>query len=234
MTLKLKFTRCCQNSYLLIVYERGMVMGRKIKIGLVGLVVVLGTLGLVGCGNKEANKPEVNQEPGTQDEISLSKKQLVVNGQNVNVDGYIINGKEYYNLEDLEHTLGFTMKEDESNNRIDIQSEKDVNIYKFNPKDYRDYSLEVEYNDYEVEVDYERKEGMVQAKYVNKKTGKKIKGPDAALLIESKLLTIDYGAGEEDIINTILSNLNLDSNYREFELEIDFVDGREFEIKRKY
>lgn len=204
-------------------------MKKNLRLTLVALLLVVGLLVLGGCQTKE-----VEDEPvGTEVVEAPEKvdKQLVVNGQKVNVVGYVIDGQEYYNLKDLEHTLGYTMEYD--GDKINIASEKDVNIYKFNPSDYKEYSLEIEYPDYKVDIEYDRKTSQIQAKYVNKKTGKNLKGEEAALIIENKLLTIDYGAGEDDIVNTILKNLTLDESYREFDLDIDFTDGKEFKIERE-
>lgn len=208
-------------------------MEKFVKVLIVVILVIAAFFVGARFVNVDVMETDIVQEgSATSTDLVKVDKQLISNGQKVNVDGYVIDGNEYYRLKDLEHTLGFEMKTDETKKTIELVSSGEIKINNFNPSDFKEYDLKIVYPEDKVDIQYDRGQSMIYAKYSQKQSGKNLKGKDAELIIENKLLTIDYKAGEDDIVNTILKNLGLENNYKELELEIEFADGTEFQIEQ--
>lgn len=98
--------------------------------------------------------------------------------------------------------------------------------------DLREFQLEIEYANDEIELDYEAKGDLVEAKYKNEITGEKLYGEDAEKVFNI-LSDIDFSGPQSQVVDLILSGLNLKEDFSKFELEVDYLDNSkvEFEIK---
>lgn len=200
-----------------------------------GLTVVFILVGIVAAYFLGANSSVpliLDDMEDYEEKLVETDKQFIKSGQKININGYVIDGEEYYRLKDLEDILGFSTKTDDTNKTIELMPDREIQVNNFKPQDFKEYSLEIDYQDNRVEVEYDRKTKGIEARYLNKKTGEKIRGEEAENLIESKLLPIDYSAGEDDIINKTIESLGLDQNYKKFELDIEYMDKSEFQIEK--
>lgn len=100
----------------------------------------------------------------------------------------------------------------------------------------REFELEVEYADdreYEVEIEYHR-DGEIEAEVEDEINGIEIKDDLEAfnyVLPYMQQLGISKGMDKQQVIDHLLEVFELDPNYKEFEVEIEFLDGTEFEIE---
>lgn len=126
-------------------------------------------------------------------------------------------------------STGESGKMEEAQNQADMQAlMEELNIQEF--------ELEVEYGDdleYEVEIERHR-DGKIEAEVEDQINGIEIDDDLAAfnyLLPYVQKLGISKGMEKQEVIDHVLEVFELDSNYEEFELEIEFNDGTELEIE---
>ncbi|SDJ02308.1 YusW family protein [Natribacillus halophilus] len=101
---------------------------------------------------------------------------------------------------------------------------------------FKEFELDVEYDDdAEYDADYEHEGGAPEAEIEEERDGKEIEiSGDEALNELSGILPnmdIDENTNREEIINAALDAFELDSNYKELEIDIEFLDGQEMEIE---
>lgn len=100
---------------------------------------------------------------------------------------------------------------------------------------FHEFELEVEYGDKEYEVEIEHhSDGRVEAEVEDELNGIEINDDLEAfnhLLPYVKKLDVSIDMDKQAIIDHVLEVFELDTNYDEFEVEIEFNDGKELEIE---
>lgn len=99
----------------------------------------------------------------------------------------------------------------------------------------KELEISIEYKKGDVELSYEIKSnGKVKAEYENELTNTELKGSKAQVKIESLLKKLDVKTmTKAQIIQTVLTELNLKNDYKEFEFEAEFTDNAKLEFKQK-
>lgn len=129
---------------------------------------------------------------------------------------------------------------DDTNTKdTNVDASADDNIAKMNGLAYIDFELKVDYdktieddNEYDAELKLENN-NRVEAEIEDDINGIKKEGQAAfdELFPLVEQLTITADTTKEDAIQEVLNVFNLEANYEEFELDIEFKDGSKFEIE---
>ncbi|QDI91924.1 hypothetical protein EPH95_12665 [Salicibibacter halophilus] len=102
---------------------------------------------------------------------------------------------------------------------------------------YKEFELDVEYGDREYEADYEYEGGAPEAEIEDERGDKETEiSGDKALNELSEILpnmNIDENTSKEEVKQAALDAFDLDSDYKELEIEIEFLDGQELEIEEE-
>lgn len=98
----------------------------------------------------------------------------------------------------------------------------------------KELEISIEYKRGSVELEYSiKKDGSIKAEYENEFTKEKLKGLEAQTKIEEILEGLNLSSNsQEAIVTFILDKLELDQNYKKFELEVDFNNGTKYEFER--
>lgn len=99
----------------------------------------------------------------------------------------------------------------------------------------KELEISIEYKKGDVELSYEIKSnGKVKAEYENELTNTELSGSKAQAKIEGLLEKLDVKTmTKAQIIQTVLTELNLKNDYKEFEFEAEFTDNAKLEFKQK-
>ncbi|AXF56235.1 YusW family protein [Salicibibacter kimchii] len=139
----------------------------------------------------------------------------------------------------VESTTEVEEATDESVTQVEeqtVQADENSESHWFESLPYKEFELEVEYgDDVDYEADYEYEGGDPEAEIEDERKDKEIEiSGDKALNELSHILPnidIDENTSKDEGINVALDAFNLDSNYKELEIEIEFLDGKEMEIE---
>ena len=103
-----------------------------------------------------------------------------------------------------------------------------------NKTDLKELEISIEYKRGSVELEYSiKKDGSIKAEFENEFTKEKLKGLEAQTKIEAILEGLNLSDNsQEAIVTCILEKLELDQNYKKFELEVDFNNGTKYEFER--
>lgn len=98
----------------------------------------------------------------------------------------------------------------------------------------KELEISIDYKNGEVELEYEIKlDGTIKAQYQNDFTGEDLQAKDAQVKIENILTGLDVMESNQTIIeNHILNKLNLAKDYKQFQYEAEFYDGKEIEFEK--
>ncbi|QQK77660.1 hypothetical protein HUG15_20115 [Salicibibacter cibarius] len=100
---------------------------------------------------------------------------------------------------------------------------------------FKEFELDVEYGDREYEADYEYEGGDPEAEIEDERGDEETKiSGDEALNELSDILPnagINENSNEEEVKQAALEAFDLDSDYNELEIEIEFLNGEELEIE---
>ncbi|WP_158583013.1 YusW family protein [Lysinibacillus yapensis] len=95
------------------------------------------------------------------------------------------------------------------------------------------FDLDVEYDkDVSYNVEYENNQNQVSAELEDDANDIDLSGNDAYHAIEPQLesLTFDENTGNEEVLNDVISAFGLKEDFKEFDLEVKFVNG----VTKKY
>lgn len=97
----------------------------------------------------------------------------------------------------------------------------------------KELEINIDYKNGSVELEYSVKlDGSIKAEYQNDFTKEEIQGKAAKEKIEGILEGLDIKENNQTtILNHILTKLNLDKGYKEFQFEATYSDGKEIEFK---
>lgn len=122
-------------------------------------------------------------------------------------------------------------------NNEEMDPDQDQMILKMERLPFTEFELEVTYDsDVEYEAELDRKSnGHYEVKLDDEINNVQLKGVEAfdQLYPIIKELTITEESTDDEVITDVLNQFNLEDNYNEFELEIKFNDGLEYEYKDK-
>ncbi|MEO4055501.1 YusW family protein [Solibacillus sp. CAU 1738] len=105
------------------------------------------------------------------------------------------------------------------------------------PFNFTHFSLEVKYSPSETyEAEYENDSSGVEAEIEDNIHNENLKGNKAYEKLEPLFKSLSFDATTQDsvVATDVLKTFGLDENYKEFKLEVRFVDGnkKEYEIKK--
>lgn len=143
------------------------------------------------------------------------------------------NDDDMNDFDDSDNNDGATNDDEEVNNRVDNQAymeEKLENSY------FKEVEVSISYlNDVDYEFSIDRDDGRIEAEVEDEFTNTEIKGKEAFDFIFERMenLAIDANTTFESVSKQILTAFELDENYVEFEVEIDFHDGSKLSYERE-
>lgn len=176
------------------------------------IATLLCLLILHGCNNKDDDQVPAPQENTTTEKSgTTSENKPVDNGTNTNKPDTNNQGIQNNNVTPSETT--------ENNNAFN----------------FRDFDLDVEYEkDQSFEVDFENDDRGLEAKIENELNNETVSGDEAYERLRPifENFTFDQNTSEDDVISEVLNAFNLHTNYKKFDLEIDFIDGSKREYNR--
>lgn len=99
-------------------------------------------------------------------------------------------------------------------------------ISNINNKDIEKLSLNIFYKDGNVYIEYYLKDKQVQlAKYYDGSKEVDLQGLEAFKFINRKLLSLNFKLPESVLVDLILNDLGLDSDFTKFNLKVQYING---------
>lgn len=126
----------------------------------------------------------------------------------------------------------------EANKEYDALAENEVDMAKkLNELNINEFELEVEYSgnkEYKAEI-YKKYDGSHQVSIKNELSNTTVTGQEAFDDLFPKLqqLHVNSDSKQGDLVEQVLQAFDLPSDYEEFEVEIEFTDGKKVEVNRK-
>lgn len=97
------------------------------------------------------------------------------------------------------------------------------------------FGLEVDYpNNKKYEVEYENESTGAEASIDDEVNNNRVQGNDAIdqLLPLFESLKFDSTTAEEDVLNQVIETFNINNDYTEIELDVEFADGTKKEYRK--
>ncbi|GAB4074905.1 hypothetical protein GCM10028778_24080 [Barrientosiimonas marina] len=190
--------------------------------------VLLLALFLTACGGNNAD--DNNADDNSQD--NSDQEEMADNGDDDTDDSDTNDG-------DMNNTNDNTS--DNANNTTDNnQTNSDQNmIDKMGKLDYAEFEMEADYgnnNEYAAEIEQDKNKNMIESDLedeVNDNVDTMGQEAFDKIYPNVKKLTIDRDTSKQDAIDETLKAFSLDSDYKEFEMEITFQDGTKLAFEDK-
>src|SRR5699024_1279993 len=123
----------------------------------------------------------------------------------------------------------------EANKGYDTLAENEVDIAKkLNELNIAEFELEIEYSgnkEYNAEID-KKDDGSYQVTIKNELSNTSLTGQEAFDDLYPRLqdLHVHSDSNQDDLVQQVLQAFDLPSDYEEFEIEIEFSDGKKLEV----
>ncbi|WP_233254384.1 YusW family protein [Salipaludibacillus keqinensis] len=174
-------------------------------------------IGLAACGtddNNEAPNDTIGEADNAAENITNTDNNSNDNNMNTNEGNNNennMNTNEETNAEDNDASAWY----------------EDLNFHEF--------ELDVEYADGEYEVEYEYNDGNPEAEIEDSRAGAdtEMEGQEALDELEGKLTQLDLTAdsSEEEVFSAVIDAFDLEEDYDELEVELEFFDDGELEAE---
>nr|WP_106782769.1 YusW family protein [Lysinibacillus timonensis] len=157
---------------------------------------------------------------------------LILSGCNAD-DDQVTNVPENVPVEqDGAVTQNGTTTQNGTNTQTDATTQSDTNQTEQATIPFTNFDLDVKYdNNQEYDVDYESEQNGMEAEIKDDRANNQLKGDEAFAVLQPifEQLTFNKETPEEEVISEVVNAFNLDGNYQEFELDVEFPDGTEKE-----
>ncbi|WP_096438375.1 YusW family protein [Alteribacter populi] len=124
-------------------------------------------------------------------------------------------------------------QEDDDTTEDDMAEEGAGNWYQ--ELTFKDFELDVEYNHGDYEVEYEYNNGNPEAEIDDTRQGETIsmEGQEALEELESPLTSLEITSdmNHEEVIDATIEAFDLEEDYLEFEIEVEYFDDTEAEVE---
>lgn len=182
------------------------------KFGMITLSAVIAT-GLAACGE---NGEETTGEPANGDAPADAEED---------------------DTEELENQVNVDDEMDESSNEDENEEDEDADAEEdwYEDLPYDEFELEAEYSHGEYEAEYEYEGGNPEAEIEDTRDGEDIEleGEEALEELSAILPEMDVGenSGDDEVLEAAIDAFELDEDYSELEVEIEFLDDGETEVE---
>lgn len=115
------------------------------------------------------------------------------------------------------------------NNETEIEQNEDGTLYNFSS-----FDLDIEYEqNNSFDVSYENESNEMEAEIKDQINNITLQGDDAFEQLRPifQKLTFDQNTPDQEVIEEVIREFELSSDYKKFELEVEFADGTEKEYK---
>lgn len=97
----------------------------------------------------------------------------------------------------------------------------------------KELDIEIDFpnKDNDIDIEYEVKANMIEAKVDDEINKNYLTGEKAKTYIEDNFLTINYNNPESEVVDKILEVLNINEEFSELKVEVEYNDGTVNKIK---